>query len=157
MTTPRERALETALRGLIEKSGHMSPFGCEATVKNVRKAGHYMAALNAATAALTLPSSPPDDAPALAGRRELALETVLREALDRCASITCIPGLIERANNALTLPLDRVAYADMLAALQLALDALMIQPKSDGFYPADAKTRSAAKRALRRAIGEAVR
>lgn len=47
------RRLREALENLINASGHMSPFGTEATVKNVRLAGKYMQALDAARAALT--------------------------------------------------------------------------------------------------------
>jgi len=43
-------ALLAALKTLIERSGHMSPFGSEASVKGVRLAGKYMAALDAANA-----------------------------------------------------------------------------------------------------------
>jgi hypothetical protein len=48
----REKALETALTNLIKASGHMSPLGGEASVKNVRLAGKYMEALVAARALL---------------------------------------------------------------------------------------------------------
>lgn len=44
--------LRAALKGLIAASGHMSPFGGEASVKGVRLAGKYMEALDAANAAL---------------------------------------------------------------------------------------------------------
>lgn len=44
--------LVEALAGLIAASGHMSPFGSEASVKNVRLAGRYMAAIDRANAVL---------------------------------------------------------------------------------------------------------
>ena len=44
--------LATALRGLMKASQHMSPFGTESSVKNVRLAGKYMAAHDKATAVL---------------------------------------------------------------------------------------------------------
>jgi hypothetical protein len=54
--TAERDTLRAALKALIEASGHMSPFGGEASVKNVRKAGKYMKALEAAEAALEKPS-----------------------------------------------------------------------------------------------------
>ena len=44
--------LLAALRGLIDASGHMSPFGPEPSVKNVRLAGKYMGALDRARSAI---------------------------------------------------------------------------------------------------------
>ncbi len=42
------------LEALIAASGHMSPFGGDVSVKGVRLAGKYMAAVEAAHAALRL-------------------------------------------------------------------------------------------------------
>lgn len=41
-----------ALKGLMAASGHMSPFGNDPSVMNIRRAGKYMAAFDAATAAI---------------------------------------------------------------------------------------------------------
>lgn len=50
--TAENERLRAALKNLIGASGHMSPFGGEASVKAVRRAGKYMEALEAAQAAL---------------------------------------------------------------------------------------------------------
>lgn len=47
-----EQELLSALKGLIQASGHMSPFGGTASVANVRLAGKYMKALDFAQAAI---------------------------------------------------------------------------------------------------------
>jgi hypothetical protein len=44
--------LLAALRGLLENSGHLGPFGAKMSVANVRKAAKYMRAVEAAEAAI---------------------------------------------------------------------------------------------------------
>jgi phage shock protein A len=44
--------LTTALENLIGAMGHMSPFGSDASVRNVRLAGKFMAALDRAKTSL---------------------------------------------------------------------------------------------------------
>lgn len=42
----------SALKGLIAAANHMSPFGSEASVKNIRLAGKYMEAVKVAETAI---------------------------------------------------------------------------------------------------------
>jgi hypothetical protein len=54
----RDREIErltTALKNLIENSGHVSPFGGSASVAAVRKAGKYIEAFEAAQAVIDDP------------------------------------------------------------------------------------------------------